>query len=123
MKIYRISQSIIQAYHGTVAPFDKFDKNFSTQGGFWFSEDINKIKNQESGAVSSKYIVSVNLLVDKTVGWEEYDRYFLQQIEDDGFDSINLDDNWIIFDPNRIKIKEWYRIKRWTPQVFGSCRN
>ena len=45
MKIYRIAQEesaeqTIQAYHGTNKPFETFDRNFSAQGVFWFSDDI-----------------------------------------------------------------------------------
>jgi len=113
MKIYRISQNIsektIRAFHGTNKPFDKFDRNFSAQGVFWFSEDIELIKNEESGAVSSKYIASVDLRVNNVAGWDDYDRKFLDQIEQEGFDSVKLDQYWIIFDSNRIKINEWYK--------------
>jgi len=105
----KAKNQIVQAYHGLPKPFDKFDPQFSDQGVFWFSDDINEIKNETSGAVSNKYIAHVELFVNKTAGWEEYDNKYLQQIDDDGFDSIHIDHNWIIFDSNRITIKNWYK--------------
>ena len=40
----------IKAYHGSNSPIKRFDKNFSAQGVFWFSEDKDKILKGESGA-------------------------------------------------------------------------
>jgi hypothetical protein len=103
MRIYKISSTTITAYHGTDKPFKKWNHKFSTQGIFWFTENIEEIINETSGASSNKYILKCELTVEKTAGWEEYDKYYLQQIKHH-FDSIKLDSNWIIFDPNRIKI-------------------
>jgi hypothetical protein len=108
MKIYKVAQqNKVIAYHGTQAPFDSFDRDRAAQGVFWFSEDYSKIADQNSGANSSKFIAKVQLDVNNPAGWEEYDKYYLQQINDMGFDSIKLDDDWVIFDSNRIEILEW----------------
>ncbi len=48
--------------------------------------------------------MKVELNVENTTGWDDYDEKFLQQIEDEGFDSIQLDDDWIVFDPARVKV-------------------
>lgn len=110
MKITKIAKnSIISAYHGTNKIFNSFDRQQTAQGVFWFSTDIEKIKGGTSGANSSEYIYVVDLVVEKTAGWKEYEKMYLQQIEDNGFDSINLDDDWVIFDPNRITIKKTYK--------------
>jgi len=119
LKIYKISTSkddipnngidrVIRAYHGSSERFRKFDP---TMNLFWFTEDIDDIKQGTSGAVSNRYIATVDLSVKNTVGWDEYDRYGLQQIENDGFDSIKLDDVWAIFDIDRIKIISWEQFK------------
>ena len=94
----------VVAYHGSNVPIRKFSRDFGAQGVMWFAEDKDKIISGESGALSSKYIMKVELTVDKTAGWEEYDKLYLQQIEDEGYDSIQLDDNWIMFDPKRVKV-------------------
>ncbi len=109
LKIYRKSSKTIKVYHGSSNTFNRFNSKYSAQGVFWFTEDINKIKEGTSGATSSKYIAEVELTVYKTAGWEEYEKLCLFQIENDGFDSIKLDDDWIIFDNNRIKILRWVK--------------
>ena len=104
----KAGNSIVSAYHGTNKLFSSFDRQYAAQGVFWFSTDIDKIKGETSGANSNKYIYSVDLAVENTAGWKEYEDLFLQQIEDKGFDSVKLGDDWIIFDSNRITVKEIY---------------
>jgi len=94
----------VVAYHGSSLPLTKFNYGVSGGGVFWFSEDKDKILRGETGAASTKYIIKAILTVSKTAGWEEYDKLFLQQIRAEGYDSIKLDDNWIIFDKKNIKI-------------------
>ena len=95
---------VVTAYHGSNVPIKNFSRDHGAQGVMWFSEDRDKIIRGESGALSSKYIMKVELNVDRTTGWQDYDKKFLKQIEDEGFDSIQLDDDWIIFDPARVKV-------------------
>ena len=80
-----------------------FDNKYSIQGVFWFSDNINKIKNGESGAVSNKFIIPVYLKISKLAGWDEYEKLYFDQIEKQGFDGIKLDDDYIVFNPNQIK--------------------
>jgi len=97
------SKKII-AYHGSNVPIKKFNKRFSTQGVFWFSVDKNKILQGKSGAVSTKYIMTVELKVNKVAGWKEYEPLSLGEIHRDGYDSIKLDDDWVVFDLKNIKV-------------------
>jgi hypothetical protein len=96
----------VTAYHGSNVPIKKFSREHGAQGVMWFSEDKDKIIRGESGALSSKYIMKVQLNVENTAGWEDYEKKYLKQIEDEGFDSIKLDDDWIIFEPSRVKVIE-----------------
>ena len=102
----------IRAYHGSNSPITRFNRTFSAQGVFWFSEDKDKILRGESGAVSSKYLIEAILTVTKTAGWEEYERLGLGQIRGEGFDSIKLDDDWVIFDNKNIKIIKVTQVKK-----------
>ena len=95
---------VVTAYHGSNVPIKNFSRDHGAQGVMWFSEDRDKIIRGESGALSSKYIMKVELNVDRTTGWQDYDKKFLKQIEDEGYDSIQLDDDWIVFDPARVKV-------------------
>jgi hypothetical protein len=103
-KLLKGEKKTITAYHGSNVPIRKFSRDHGAQGVMWFSEDKEKIIAGESGALSTKYIMKVELAVEKTTGWDDYDKKFLQQIENEGFDSIQLDDNWIVFDPSRVKV-------------------
>ena len=94
----------IKAYHGSNLPIKKFDKKFSAQGVFWFCEDLDVIVKGESGASSIEYLIEVVLNVKNPAGWDEYEKLGLGQIYDRGFDSIKLDNSWIIFDSKNIKI-------------------
>ena len=108
---------VIVAHHGSSVPIRRFSPKYSAQGVFWFSEDKDKILRGESGAVSAKYLIKVHLRVNKTAGWDEYDRYSLDELENLGYDSIHLDDDWVIFDPARIKIVDTMQTQR--PKDFA----
>jgi len=77
---------------------------------FWFSEDKNKILAGESGASKVVYLMEVRLHVNKTAGWPEYERLSLGELRRD-YDSVKLDNDWIIFDPKNIKIISAQKVK------------
>jgi len=95
---------VVRAYHGSGVVVREIDRGKTVDGTFWFSEDIGKIERGESGAAGVRWIMEVELDVGKVAGWEEYDRYMLDQIEDMGYNSVKLDDDWIMFDPERIRV-------------------
>ncbi|MBD3260719.1 MAG: hypothetical protein GF334_03445 [Candidatus Altiarchaeales archaeon] len=94
----------VTVYHGSPKLFDKFGLEETAQGVLWFSEDRDKIVRGESGANSSKYIYTVDLHLDRPAGWGEYDKYFLAQLKQNGYDGIKLDDDWVAFDPKDARI-------------------
>ena len=94
----------LRVYHGTSKDFSRFNWRFSAQGVHWFSSDKDVILRGESGANSSKIILNCYLRVNKLAGWDEYDRYSLQEIRSMGFDGIKLDNNYVVYDANQIKI-------------------
>ena len=91
-------------YHGTSKMFYKFNSRYSAQGVFWFSSDKNIIERGESGAVSVKVLIPVFISAKKLAGWKEYQPLTLGQIEDRGFEAIQLDDDYVVFEPNLIKL-------------------
>ncbi len=96
----------VTAYHGGNKPIRRFSRDYAAMGVFWFSEDKDKILHGESGAASTKYIMTVELNIKKTAGWDEYGKLLLAQIRNDGYNSIKLDDDWVMFDPKDIKVKK-----------------
>ena len=97
-------QTVVRAYHGTSKLFKKFDVEYAPQGVFWFTTDIEEIKDGRAGAVSTKYILVVDLTIKEHAGWEEYERDFLEQIKANGYNSIFLDNNIVMFETKDINI-------------------
>ena len=93
-------------YHGTKKRFNKFLSKYSNQGVFWFSSNKDKILSGDAGAASRDVLIEVFLNAKKIAGWEEYENLGLGQIEDRGFESIKLDDDYVIFEPKNIKLAD-----------------
>jgi len=94
------------AYHGTNDRFDAFDPDKTQDSLFWFSTDKDSITNGESGAAGTKYVMTCLLSVNNSAGWDEYERLTTDQLIAAGYDSVKLDDDYIVFDPNNIKISK-----------------
>jgi hypothetical protein len=92
-------------YHGTAEMFDEFDPDKTMDGMFWFTSNIDDIKSGVSGAVSSKVIMPVKLNINNPAGWEQYDKLMIQQIIEQGYDGIILDDYYVAFSPDQILIE------------------
>ena len=89
-------------YHGTDKRFTVF-RSGGPDGGIWFSRDKGKIQRGESGAVGTKHLVPVYLRMQKPAGWDEYDRYYTDQLLAMSYDGLILDDDYVVFDPRQIK--------------------
>lgn len=44
------------------------------------------------------------LNIHNSAGWDEYERMSIDQIIAAGYDSVKLDDDYIVFDPSDIKV-------------------
>jgi hypothetical protein len=105
MNIFKISSNLIgPVHHGTDFDFNEFNIDKSAQGILWFTEDKNKLLKGDAGIGYPKYIIAAMLNVENTAGWDEYEKLMMEQIQTQGFDSIKLDDDWAIFDPQKVKI-------------------
>lgn len=90
-------------YHGTDKEFKDFDPSKSYDGGLWFTSDLDALKKGEVGAGGKGRIVKANLEVKKMAGWNEYDKYSLGELIDQGYDGVKLDDDYIVFENKQIK--------------------
>jgi len=99
----------IVVFHGTRKPFDKFNLSQTAQGIIWFTEDIENIKDESSGALSNQYILEAVITVRNPAGWDDYHAKYLDQLRQEGFDSIHLDDDWVVFDPEQVRFIQWYK--------------
>jgi tRNA nucleotidyltransferase/poly(A) polymerase len=105
-------QEKVIAYHGGPVPIRKFDPKMGAMGTMWFTEDKDKIIRGESGAASRKYIMTVEITPKKTAGWEEYDKLLLFQLKQDGYNTIKLDDDWVVFNAKDVKVINIEKVKK-----------
>jgi len=85
-----LNEKVYRVYHGTNNQFDKFDFKQATQGIVWFTDSVDSIKKGEHGGMGSKYIMTRDIIINNPAGWEEYEKYGLQQLEDMGYDGVIL---------------------------------
>ena len=93
----------LTVYHSTAKAFKKFDQNKTADGNFWFTSDKAKLENREAGAAGYGVIMPFYLSAQNLAGWAEYDKYSVDELIAQGYDGIRLDDNYVIFDPTKIK--------------------
>lgn len=78
----------------------------------WFTENLGQVVRGEiEGVQGYRFVYEVLLDVKRPAGWKEYDQLMLDQITSMGFDSIHLDSNWVVFDPDRIQILKVHKIE------------
>lgn len=94
----------VRAYHAGPVPVRKFVARRTAQGVFWFCEDREALLRGERGADSTRYLMTCDLHVERPAGWREYEKLYLSQVEAEGYDSIHLDDCWVVFDPRKIDV-------------------
>lgn len=103
----------IIAYHQTsleaAQKIRRYGFNFKTSLHkiVWFTNDLTDLENGSSGRGA---ILKLEITIDKSAGWKEYDKFVLDQIERN-FDSVILPEKdgtftGFVFDPKRIKVLE-----------------
>lgn len=102
--IFESSDSKILAYHGTNSLFNRFNPDRTQDSLFWFSTNKDKIITGNSGATGSKYIMTCLLNIKNPAGWNEYEMLNVDQLIVLGYDSVKLDDDYIVFNPDNIQI-------------------
>lgn len=85
-----LNETTYKVYHGTNQKFGKFNLNKTAQGIIWFTDSIDSIKNGEHGGNGSNIIMTRYITINKPAGWNEYEKYGLQQLEDMGYDGVIL---------------------------------
>lgn len=90
-------------YHGTDAHFDAFDPWHTADGAFWFASNKDSILKGESGAAGKGRIVAAFLNIRKMGGFDEQDRASDSQLVAEGFDGLELDGDYKVFNSTQIK--------------------
>lgn len=89
--LYENNTNNIKVYHSTNDKFENFSLDYAW-GGFWFSDSINAIKNGEVGAAGNKYIMTRYVTLKTPAGWDEYDKYSIDELINLGYDGVVLPD-------------------------------
>lgn len=92
-------------YHVSNVDFEEFDINKSQDGCIWLTRDLESIKNGETGASLNSdtiYIHEFYIKAKKIAGWDEEDKYMQDQLIQQGYDAVLLDDDIKIFNPENI---------------------
>ena len=98
----------ITAYHGSGMEFDKFDNEFAVGTQHWFTDNKQKIIDGEVGAGTSGFIYTVLLDIKNPAGWDEYDKFGIDELIGRGYDGLALNDGdqttYVAFDADQIEI-------------------
>ena len=84
-------------YHFTNDIFNTIDFKKNAQGLFWFTDGKTALENGDisaPGLKPGKDIITKEMYVNmrKPAGYEEYDKYTIQQLKERGYDGILFDD-------------------------------
>jgi hypothetical protein len=97
----------ILMYHGTSHNFTEFDPSKGAQGVIWVTANREEIEAGEIGADSAGIIMTLFVTIKNPAGWDEYEKYSIDEIESMGYDGIILPDdgtlNAIVFESKQIK--------------------
>ena len=111
MKIYKIAlvplENIRTLYHISNKLFKKFDITHSTDGAIWFAKDKNSLISNRHGASIGKgniFLYTCNVKSNKTAGWNEYEKLNIDQLIQEKYDSIDLDEDFVSLSPENIDI-------------------
>lgn len=95
-------------YHVTNHSFSEFDVEKFNDRCIWLTKDLDSIKNGETGASLNSGDTSILKCFLKSninlCGWDEEDRLMEEQMKQEGFQGVLLDDDIKIFDSKNVII-------------------
>ena len=95
----------IEVYHSTDSKFDEFSAEMAWDG-FWFTDNMQSLRNKDVGASGSKYIMKRYITLKNPAGWDEYDKYSVGELINMGFDGAVLPEDdrtdYLAFHPESI---------------------
>jgi hypothetical protein len=90
-------------YHSTGKRFDSFDLNKTADGCVWLAEDKASLISGEHAASGTDYIIPFFIHSNDLVGWDEYDKYLVEQLIEQGSNGALLDDAIMYFHPEKMR--------------------
>jgi len=113
-RIAQITGQSLELYHVSNELFDSFDTAQTAQGILWFAKDRAELLSSGSGAGlypgRPVYVYDCRVTVANPAGWDEYEKYGIGELKGLGFDSVDLDDSFVVFDPDDVEILSVYEL-------------
>lgn len=85
-----LNETIYNVYHGTDVKFDEFDFDKTTQTVVWFTDSLDSIKKGTHGGDGSKYILNRKIELKTPAGWDEYEKYSIDELINLKYDGVIL---------------------------------
>jgi len=104
-----LKNNTYRGYHGTNKDFNTFDNDKAAQGIHWFSDNKKSIEAGEVGASGKGIIKEADLILENPANWEQYDKYGIDELIQQGHDGLRLVDKdgsttYASFFPDKINI-------------------
>ena len=95
-------------YHGTSEDFDSFDPDRAIGTQFWSTTNKAEIESGDVGAQGSGVIKEMYHKIKNPAGWEEYDKFGIDELISRGYDGLKLPDGngnytYTAFDPSQYR--------------------
>jgi hypothetical protein len=93
-------------YHQTNKDFDNFDLNKSSDGTVWFTDNVKNFSSKSSSSSAASgtgKIMERKVDLKKVAGFEELDKFSIQELIEQGYDGAVLDGDIQVFNPKAIK--------------------
>ena len=88
--------------------FTKFDLNKTAQGIIWFAKDSEDlVKDLHGASINSRkpvYLYKCIVNPIKVANWDQYEKLSIGELRRDGFDSIDLEEDFVVLNPKIVKI-------------------
>lgn len=95
-------------WHVSNEHFYKFDLKKTAQGIIWFAKDAESLVKDLHGASinNQKPVYLYKCIVNprKIANWDQYEKLSIGELRRDGFDSIDLDEDFVVLNPTIVKI-------------------
>jgi hypothetical protein len=103
-----VKQNSIDVYHSTGADFTEFDPSKGIGGQMWFTSSKDLANAGYDGAAGGGRTVTAKVDIRNPAGWNEYDKYSIDELMGMGYDGLKLQDgNEIVYNaffPEQVKV-------------------
>ena len=107
-KVVDANGNPMPVHHGTEKKFSKFNFKNALQKIIWFTSNKGAIESGDVGAAGQGHIMDLYASIKNPAGWDEYEKYGLDQLQGLGYDGAILPEpdgtfTGFVFEPNQLK--------------------